>query len=227
MRIRMVLKDTPMDIWYNTVIIVAIIYSCEDIGYNRILPRRSACEKGRRALKRCVIILAALGIGPLALWAAEPFEPDRANIIEFEPVEARFVRFVMPGNQPSSPCIDELEFYGPGSDTNLALARTGAKATASSCLPGYAIHQIAHLNDGLYGNSHSWIAGGPRNEWAQIELPAVVSLARVVFSRDREGRHRDRVPTSIEIRVSVDGTDWRTVARRNARSLLRPRAGCV
>jgi Hydrazine synthase alpha subunit middle domain len=153
---------------------------------------------------------------PLALWAADSFEPDKPNSIEFKPVEARFVRFAMPGNQASPPCIDELELYGPGDGTNLALAGTGAKATASSCLSGYAIHQIAHLNDGLYGNSHSWIAAGTRNEWAQIELPGIVSLARVVFSRDREGRFRDRLPAAIEIRVSVDGTNWNTVVRRNA-----------
>ncbi len=209
-----------MDIGYHAVIILGIIYSCEHIGYSSILPRRSACEKGHRALKRCVTILVALGIGPLALWAADPFEPDKPNRIEFEAVEARFVRFVMPGSQPSPPCIDELELYGPGDDTNLALAGTGAKATASSCLSGYAIHQIAHLNDGLYGNSHSWIAAGTRNEWAQIELPEIVSLARVVFSRDREGRFRDRLPATIEIRVSVDGTKWNTIVRRNAFPVL-------
>jgi len=48
-------------------------------------------------------------------------------------------------------CIDELEMYGPQDDTNLALAESGVIASASSCLPGYAIHQVAHLNDGLYG----------------------------------------------------------------------------
>jgi len=123
-----------------------------------------------------------------ALFAADPFETDKPNSLEFAPLEARFVRLVIPDSVQGQPCIDELEIYGPSGDRNLALAGTGAKATASSCLPGYAIHQIAHLNDGLYGNSHSWIAAGPRNEWAQIELPGIMSLARVVFSRDREGR---------------------------------------
>ena len=175
-----------MDIGYHAVIILGIIYSREHIGHNCIVPRFSGCEKGRGAMKASVIVWTVLGIGPLALWAADPFEPDKPNRIEFEAVEARFVRFVMPGNQPSPPCIDELELYGPRDDTNLALARAGAKATASSCLAGYAIHQSPHLNDGLYGNSHSWIAAGTRNEWAQIELPRSVALARVVFSRDRE-----------------------------------------
>jgi hypothetical protein len=116
--------------------------------------------------------------------------------------------------------VDELEVYGPDDESNLALARHGAKATASSCLPGYAIHQIAHLNDGLYGNDHSWIAAGTLNEWAQIELPRAVSVARVVFSRDREGRYDDRLPISIEIHISTDGTNWKTVARSSAFPIL-------
>ena len=163
-----------------------------------------------------MIIFAALGMWASALFAADPFETDKPNSLEFAPLEARFVRLVIPDSVQGQPCIDELEIYGPSGDRNLALAGTGAKATASSCLPGYAIHQIAHLNDGLYGNSHSWIAAGPRNEWAQIELPGIMSLARVVFSRDREGRYRDRLPASIEIWVSVDGANWKTVVRRSA-----------
>ena len=174
-------------------------------------PQSSGCEKGRGMLKVFVVVLAALVLWPSALRAAEAFEPDKPNRIEFEPVEARFLRFVMPGSVSSQPCIDELEIYGPAGATNLALADAGAKATASSCLLGYAIHQVAHLNDGLYGNSHSWIAAGTRNEWAQIEFPRSVSVSSVVFSRDREGRYRDRLPAAVEIRVSVDGTNWRTV----------------
>ena len=34
----------------------------------------------------------------------------------------------------------------------IRLARGGAKASASSCVPGHTIHQIANLNDGKYGN---------------------------------------------------------------------------
>ena len=81
----------------------------------------------------------------------------------FAPVTARFVRFsISITNDGAQPCLDELEVYGPESDRNLALASSGAKASASSLLPGYAIHQIPHLNDGRYGNGRSWIAGFSR-----------------------------------------------------------------
>ena len=104
-----------------------------------------------------------------------------------------------------NPCLDELEVYGIDGETNLALAQREARASASSCLSGYPIHQVRHLNDGQYGNSHSWIAAGQNGEWAQIELPAPATVAQVVFSRDREGRFRDRLPTQVEIQLSLDG----------------------
>ena len=171
-------------------------------------------------MKTSAILFATFAIWPSILLAFEPFAPDKPNTIAFEPTAARFVRLAMPGSQSTQPCIDELELYGPDGADNLALAKTGAVATASSCLRGYPIHQIVHLNDGLYGNRHSWIAAGTRNEWVQIELPETVTLSRVVFSRDREARYQDRVPASVEVRVSVDGTHWTTVARRHAFPIL-------
>ncbi len=157
---------------------------------------------------------ACLAVLTLAALAAEPaLAPDRANVIAFPPVRARLVRFVIHASSRGQPCLDELEVYGPDGKRNLALADSGAKATASSCLAGYAIHQIAHLNDGRYGNDHSWIAAGTTGEWAQIELARPATVAKVVFSRDRQGRYRDRMPERFEIQVSVDGAAWKTVAR--------------
>ena len=74
--------------------------------------------------------------------------PDQPNILTFPPSSARFIRLFIHEAEDSQPCIDELELYGASAE-NLALASKGAKASASSCLPGYAIHQVAHLNDGL------------------------------------------------------------------------------
>src|SRR5450756_2053058 len=55
------------------------------------------------------------------------------------------------------------------------------------------------------------IAAGASEEWAQIELPMPALVQKVVFSRDREGRYRDRVPARFEIQVSLDGQEWKTV----------------
>ncbi len=148
---------------------------------------------------------------PAALEAT--IHADRPYVIAFEPRKVIFVRLVIQRTSHGQPCVDELEVYGADGKTNLAAASRGAKATASSCLSGHEIHQIRHLNDGHYGNAHSWIAAGGGGEWAQIELPASVEVSRVVISRDREGKYRDRIAIQFEIRVSMDGQNWQTARR--------------
>jgi hypothetical protein len=148
------------------------------------------------------------------------FVADKPNEINFPVQEARFLRFVIHASLAGQTCIDELEVYGPDSLKNLAAAAQGARATASSCLPGYAIHRIAHLNDGLYGNDHSWIAAGAGREWAQIEFKRAVLVNKVIFSRDREGHFQDRLPDGIEILISADGANWTTVARSSPFPIL-------
>lgn len=157
----------------------------------------------------CLSVLTCL----MTLAGAMPgFIADKPNEIQFPVQKARFLRLVMHASVTGQSCIDELEVYGPDSQMNLAAAAQGAHATASSCLPGYAIHKIAHLNDGLYGNDHSWICAGTGREWAQIEFAQAVPVNKLVFSRDRKGHFQDRLPDSIEIQVSNDGVTWETVA---------------
>lgn len=146
---------------------------------------------------------------------ADDFSPRDANELNFPPTEGRFVRLVIEQwGEGGGPCIDELEVYGPASAQNLALAKSGAKATASSCLVGYWKHRVAHLNDGRYGNSASWIAATSRTaapEWAQIELPQPTPINRVVFGRDQYGVYADRMPLKVHVEISVDGQQWARV----------------
>lgn len=175
-------------------------------------------------------LLAMLVSGITTFAAADDTVPvpdktihaDRPYAVAFEPQRARLVRIVIRRSSQNQPCIDELEVFGPADDTNLALASGGAQASASSCLSGYAIHQIPHLNDGRYGNSHSWIAGGTTNQWAQIELPEPVTISRIVLSRDRDGKYHDRVPVAFDIQLSLDGSEWATVRRVVARPAVTP-----
>jgi hypothetical protein len=165
-------------------------------------------------LDRVFLFMLALAFSGPAFAAAFTCDPAQPNSIYFPETEAKFVRFVIRTTSPASePCIDELEIYGTDPERNLALAESGAKAAASSCLPGHASHKIEHLNDGKYGNSYSWIAATRETEWAQIELPAVMTVSRVAYSRDRNGQYRDRMPVSFEVLVSKNGEDWKQVKK--------------
>ena len=169
-----------------------------------------------------------LALGALSATAADrPVRPDQPNAITFPAQAAKFVRFVIMASSSGQPCIDELEVYGSDARRNLGLEKHGGKATASSCLPGYAFHQIAHLNDGLYGNEHSWIAAGASDEWVQIELPKPVQVCKVVFSRDRKGQYADRVPVGFEVRLSADGQQWTTVSKVTGTAVATTRAAAI
>ncbi|MBM3848183.1 MAG: hypothetical protein FJ405_18090, partial [Verrucomicrobia bacterium] len=170
-----------------------------------------------------VLILAMFvlpGAGRAAL--REPVHPRR-NVEDFTPVEARMVRFVVKATNRGEPCLDELEVYpAEGESRNLALAAGGARASASGSLAGFAIHQLEGLNDGRYGNGRSWIADRSTGAWAQVELPEIVRISRVVWGRDREGNFIDRLATEYEVQVSTDGKAWRTVASSADREPLAP-----
>ena len=101
----------------------------------------------------------------------------------FKPVQARYVRMTISAATSSEPCLDELSIFA--GEENVGLLRR-AIATASSNLPGYPIHQIKHLNDGVFGNSISWISNEFGKGWAQIELPEPSLITSIEWSRDRQ-----------------------------------------
>lgn len=177
--------------------------------------------KEARKRRRGAVIVRLLGVVGLAgglaiVWQAVRGVPEPHYVSASAPIEirldprpARYVRVVILRSSGGQPCLDELEVYGADPAANLALARSGAKATASSCLSGYASHRISHLNDGMYGNARSWIAATSEpGEWAQVELSDVREVHRVMISRDRRGEYNDRVPLWVDVLVSTDGSQW-------------------
>ncbi len=165
-----------------------------------------------RPLRTPIRMLAALSLTLGLAWgqpATLVMDPAAPTEIRFDGREALHVRVTVSATGGEmSPCIDELEVYGPAGTENLANAKAGALATASSCIAGYGAHAVKHLNDGQYGNGRSWIPASPGLEWAAIELPAPTAVDRVMLSRDREGRFADRLPSRIAIETSMDGVTW-------------------
>ena len=143
-----------------------------------------------------------------------PVNP-RMNEEILVPVEAKYVRLTILATSQSEPCLDELEVWSGGK--NVALASTGTKATASSSLPGYEIHKLAHVNDGKVGNSHSWIANESGRGWVQLELAQPARLERIVWGRDREGQFSDRLATHYRIEVARDPGKWQLAASSDDR----------
>ena len=141
----------------------------------------------------------------------ESTAPASTATITFSAQNTRFVRLLIHQSRGGQPCLDELEIFGPDSNINLALASGGAVASASSAFD-HPLHKVEHLNDGIYGNAHSWIPETEQMEWAQIELPGIKSVSRVDFSRDRSGEYQDRIPVEVEVLISLDEQEWTSVA---------------
>ncbi len=181
-----------------------------------------ADERDRLAAldERLARVLGELGETPVR----EAVDHER-NVERFEPVVVRAIRFTVLATDGAEPCIDEFEVWSAGEDArNVALASSGATASASGTLPGYDIHRLEHLNDGRYGNARSWISNTRGSGWVEIEFARPVMIDRVVWGRDREGQYRDRLATSYRVEVGVEvagenavdddsgDREWRTVA---------------
>jgi mono/diheme cytochrome c family protein len=136
------------------------------------------------------------------------------NVERFAPISARSIRLtILATSNNSEPCIDEIEAFTAGPEPrNVAAVEDGAKAWASSEYPGAAIHKIAHLNDGRYGNDRSWISHRPGKGIVTIDWPEPASIDRVVWGRDRTDRFRDRLATDYFLEVKTSSGDWKVVA---------------
>jgi len=187
-------------------------------GVHDFVPETAILLRGgetESAITADVLLLESVNDEPNAGVAFKPAFRDAVrtelNIDHFPPVEAHFVRFSIDAtNSGSQPCIDELEIFS--GEKNVALASLGAKATASSTLPGHEIHKLEHINDGRYGNSRSWISNEPGKGWVQIELPETATISRVEWARDRESKYSDRLATQYRIEVATKPDQWQVVA---------------
>ncbi|HEY1080973.1 MAG TPA: PSD1 and planctomycete cytochrome C domain-containing protein, partial [Prosthecobacter sp.] len=135
------------------------------------------------------------------------------NIDRFTPVTTRRLRFSIQAtseNNRYEPCLDELEIYSTDG-RNVALAATGAKATASSSWAS-AKHRLEHVNDGLYGNDRSWISKSRGSGWVEIEFAKPESVEAVVWGRDRLEDFRDRLPVQYQVEVAPSNGAWQRVS---------------
>lgn len=136
----------------------------------------------------------------------------------FAPLPARHVRFNIFKTTDLEPCIDELEIFTAGSEPrNVALASGGARVSASGSMRSHPFHRLDHINDGVYGNEHSWIADQSTNVWVEIELPRTEIIDRIVWSRDRPERYWDRIPIEYRIDVAAEPGAWTVAVRSEGR----------
>ena len=184
-------------------------------GERRI--RRAENEKSQQRLAEVEKQLATLR-SELASFNVLPPVNAKVNEEPIAPVEARYVRFTIEATNTFEPCIDELEIWTAGDQSeNVALASTGAKPTSSGDYQGNPKHQLEHINDGQYSNDRSWISNTSGKGWVQIELPQVHKINRLVWGRDRTLQYSDRLATKYRIEVATEPGQWQVVADSSRR----------
>ena len=137
------------------------------------------------------------------------------NIEAFTPVTTQYVRFTSHetiDDDRHEPCLDELEVIRTADEVNIALASHGTTATSSGNYSNTGRHQLPHINDGQYGNERSWISSQKGKGWVQLQFAQPESIHRIVWGRDRNRKFNDRLPVQYQIDVSLNGSDWTTVA---------------
>ena len=117
--------------------------------------------------------------------------------------------------QPETSVTFEIQQGNPSSFDNLAYAGNGTKVTTSSSFSeNYAKHPAAGINDGVYGNSHSWICDiGDKAPSFTIDLGKLATIGVFKFGRDREGKYKDRGIRKFSIAVSKDDNEYADVYR--------------
>lgn len=173
-------------------------------------------------------------------------DPAIRHRYNFTPVDATGFRIVT--NVPGTG-IDEIELYptaspvtplsppratlietggtaGPG---NVAAASAGATAFAQDVICCYAEHTIENVNDGLYGNSESWIGaanGAPSFVGVDFGGTDPLAINRIAFGRDNggepteftdrtDGRYLLQYTTTVNPDGSTPDSAWITIEEIN------------
>jgi mono/diheme cytochrome c family protein len=139
----------------------------------------------------------------------------KSNEERFAAIRTRFVRFTILRSTGGEPCIDELSVFAES--RNVSLSNLGVKATASTEYPNNPKHKISHINDGIVGNSHSWISAENGTGWIQLEFPEPIEIDRIQWARDREGKYQDRLAVEYKIEIALQPGQWTTVATHQNR----------
>lgn len=137
------------------------------------------------------------------------------NLERFPAILASAVRFTSratTNDDRYEPCLDELEVFAANSGENVALSSNAAVVTSSGNYSETGRHQLKHVNDGLYGNDHSWISNEKGRGWVQITFEEPVEIDRVAWGRDRTGQYQDRLPVDYQIDVLTPNGQWHQVA---------------
>ncbi|MFT5299996.1 MAG: mono/diheme cytochrome c family protein [Mariniblastus sp.] len=133
------------------------------------------------------------------------------NTDRFAPIETTQIRFTIRSTNKLEPCLDEIEVFNLEGE-NVALANHGTMVESSGDQVSPNRHELRLVNDGRYGNSHSWMSSKVGQGWLVLTFSEKQEIDCVRWGRDRLGKFKDRLATDYSIEVQGEDGVWKTVA---------------
>lgn len=131
----------------------------------------------------------------------------RHNVDRFPARRVDRVRFTVLATNRLEPCIDELQIID-SQGTNLALVTDRVKVIASGSNTAPDRHELRFVNDGMFGNSRSWMSNEVGGGWIEVQLAEATMVERVDWGRDRFREYADRLPIQYRIEGALGDDDW-------------------
>ncbi|MCD6352562.1 MAG: discoidin domain-containing protein [Armatimonadetes bacterium] len=137
----------------------------------------------------------------------------------FAVTRCRFLRMVITRGwwrHDSRALLDEVAVLSPAGENLARLPGVVVSTTLTSFSRRY---EPSLALDGRCGDESCWKSARPGRGTLTIELPGAVRVSKVAFSRSRDERSFDGVPSAGRIELSRDGKNWTPVGEiRGARA---------
>ncbi len=165
-------------------------------------------------------------VEPLSsLTSRRPPIQAKSNVDRFAPIKTSRLRFTVLATNRLEPCLDELEVWNLSGD-NVGRATSAVTSSGDNVAPG--THELRFVNDGVYGNSSSWMSNQTGAGWVQFDWHEPQVIEAVTWGRDRNSQYDDRLAIAYRLEYwepSVDANDtsaaesgaWRLLADHSDR----------
>ncbi len=191
---------------------------------NPLREKKAALSSEKEALEKEIATRAKERL-KIANYPRPKITPESTEE-SFPPVAAKLVKFVMRAHtgDPKSAVgarLTEFEVWSSGGQPkNVALASNGSKADGAKSSTAQDFPEAygpQFCIDGKTGEQ--WFIGNPAE--LTITLAKAETIAKIVFSNAKQPGSMDssagQTPCEYEIQISLDGSNWQTVASSSGR----------
>lgn len=211
---------TAKDYYAMQAFVAGVEYEDRDLKTPEAQQARKQAEQAQARIESIDDELSRY-VAPAKSGATRPMVNARQNVDRLASVTTDRVRFNILSTNNLEPCIDELEVFN-ADNINVALPSRGAIVTSSGDTTVADRHELRFVNDGEYGNSRSWMSSEMGKGWLEVAFAKPITIDRIVWGRDRQGKYDDRLAIEYSIEVLDADQRWNVIADSSDRQTFDP-----